>query len=118
MSTDFTVSIVDAALPIVQAILDADNDFRRREQTRPQITMAEMVQGTIESAYGITAGHLAVRERETKRGLILGKIDSADTRLFDAISEAIDTIVPRPVPVVDPVLDPIADPIVDPVVTP
>jgi len=104
MSTDFTVSIVDAALPIVQAILDADNDFRRREQTRPQITLAEMVQGTIETAYGITAADLAVRERDVKRAAITAKVVAADTKMLDAILAAVDAVK--------------ADPVVDPVVTP
>lgn len=116
MSTDFTVSIVDQALPIVQAILDADNDFRRREQTRPQITLAEMVQGTIETAYGITAADLAVRERDTKRAAITAKIVAADAKTLDAILAAVDAVAVAVA--VDPIEDPVVDPKADPVVTP
>jgi len=100
MPTEIIITISDAGLPIVKAALDAENDFRLREQTRPQITMQQFLQEHTETQFGITADRIAAVERKCKLDSIFSKIDAMDAKHYDAVLVAIEAMKEKPAEVV------------------
>jgi hypothetical protein len=88
MPTNITVSISDEGLPIVQAALDADNDYRRREALRPELTLEQFIQELVDTAYHIKPEHIEAKELAEAKAELQAKVDTLDLKGIQAMTEA------------------------------
>ena len=84
--TQINVTISDEGLPIVQAALDAHNDYIRREQLTPELTLEQFIQQAVEMNYGIKPEHLAARELKDARMELNDKLDTLDLKGIQSMS--------------------------------